>query len=72
MMVEFAGAGFVRGGAMSVALVKPVYAGDHVTVCGVVRERRPEDGGTRAVVEVWCENQHGERTAVGSASGVVS
>ncbi len=71
MMTQLLGAGFVKGGRMSIAFIKPVYAGDRLTVHGVVKEKRPESGGTRVVVEVWCENQHGERTAVGSASGVV-
>src|SRR6266403_1145691 len=26
--------------------------------------------GTRVVVEVWCQNQDGEKTAVGTASGL--
>jgi hypothetical protein len=38
----------------------------------VVRDRREEDGGTRVVVEVWCVNQDGEQTAVGTASGLVA
>ena len=71
MMTRFLGAGFVKGGTMSMAFVKPVYAGDRLTVHGVVRETRPEGTGTRVVVEVWCENQHGEKTAAGTASGVV-
>jgi hypothetical protein len=36
----------------------------------VVKELRPESGGTRVVVEVWCQNQRGEKTAVGTASGL--
>jgi acyl dehydratase len=52
------------------AFVKPVYAGDRLTVHGVVKEMRPEGGRTRVVVEVWCQNQHGEKTAVGTASGL--
>ena len=70
MMTRLLGAGFVKGGTMSMAFIKPVYAGDRLTVHGVVRETRPEGAGTRVVVEVWCENQHGEKTAVGTASGV--
>lgn len=70
MMTRFLGAGFVRGGTMSMAFIKPVYAGDRLTVHGVVKEMRPEGAGTRVVVEVWCENQHGEKTAVGNASGL--
>lgn len=71
MMTRLLGAGFVEGGTLSVAFIKPVYAGDRLTVHGVVKEKRPESGGTRVVAEVWCENQHGEKTAVGSASGLI-
>jgi acyl dehydratase len=71
MMTRLLGEGFVRGGTLSMAFIKPVYAGDRLTVRGVVKETRPEGGGTRVVVEVWCENQHGEKTAVGTASGLI-
>jgi acyl dehydratase len=71
LMTRFLGAGFVRGGTMSMTFLTPVYAGDRLTVHGVVRETRPEDGGTRVVVEVWCENQRGEKTAAGTASGLL-
>ncbi len=71
MMTHFLGAGFVKGGTMSMTFIEPVYAGDRLTVHGVVKETRAEDAGTRVVVEVWCENQHGEKTAVGTASGLV-
>jgi len=70
MMTRFLGAGFVKGGSMSLTFVKPVYAGDRLTVHGVVKEMRPEGAGTRVLVEVWCENQDGEKTAVGTASGL--
>jgi len=70
MMTALLGAGFVKGGSMSVAFVQPVYAGDRLTVRGVVKELRAEAGHTRVVVDVWCENQHGHKTAVGTASGL--
>jgi acyl dehydratase len=72
MMTGLLGAGFVKGGTMSVAFVQPVYAGDRLTVRGVVKELRPDAGRTRVVVDVWCENQHGQKTAVGTASGLAS
>ena len=71
MMTRLLGEGFVRGGTLSMAFIKPVYAGDRLTVRGGVKETRPEGGRTRVVVEVWCENQHGEKTAVGTASGLI-
>lgn len=72
MMTLFLGAGFVRGGTMSMAFVQPVYAGDRLTVRGVVKELRADGAATRVIVDVWCENQHGQKTAVGTASGVLT
>ena len=71
MLTRLLGAGFIRGGTMSVAFVQPVYAGDRLTVQGVVKEIRPEADAMRVVVDVWCENQHGQKTAVGTASGLL-
>ena len=71
LMTRFVGAGFVKGGTMSMTFIKPVLAGDRLTVRGVVKERRAENGRTRVMVEVWCENQDGDKTAVGTASGLV-
>jgi acyl dehydratase len=70
MMTRLLGTGFVKGGTLSMAFIKPVYAGDRLTVRGVVKEMRAEGGRMRVIVEVWCENQLGEKTAVGSASGL--
>ena len=72
MMVKLLGPGFARGGTLSMAFIKPVYAGDRLTVCGVVKDKQSDNGATRVVVEVWVENQHGEKTAVGHATGLVS
>jgi acyl dehydratase len=72
MMTRQLGAGFVKGGTISMAFIKPVYAGDRLTAHGVVKDRQHENGATRVVVEVWVENQHGEKTAVGHATGLVS
>ncbi len=72
LMTRFLGEGFVKGGTMSMVFIKPVYVGDRLTVRGVVKERRAEAAGTRVVVEVWCENQDGDKTAVGTASGLLA
>lgn len=71
LMTRLLGAGYVKGGNLSMSFIKPVIAGDRLTVHGVVKEKRPEGAATRVVVEVWCENQDGEKTAVGTASGLV-
>jgi 3-hydroxybutyryl-CoA dehydratase len=71
LMVKLLGPDFARGGTMSMAFVKPVYAGDRLTVHGIIKDKQPDQGATRVVVEVWVENQHGEKTAVGHATGLV-
>src|SRR5712691_2039541 len=72
MMVKLLGPGFATGGTLSMAFIKPVYAGDRLSVHGVVKDKQSDTGATRVVVEVWVENQHGEKTAVGHATGLVS
>ncbi len=73
MMVAFLGEGFVEGGRMAVKFIKPVYAGDTLTMHGVVTGKEPtEEGRTRVAVELWCENQEGVRTMVGEASGLTA
>jgi acyl dehydratase len=71
LMVKLLGPGFARGGTMSMAFIKPVYAGDRLTVHGVIKDKRRDGSATRVVVEVWVENQHGEKTAIGHATGLV-
>jgi len=70
LMVDFLGEGFVKGGKISVAFIKPVLAGDTLTVHGVVKSREREGDRTRVTVEVWCQNQDGVQTMVGTASGL--
>ena len=72
LMVQFLGAGFVKGGKMSVAFIKPVLAGETLTVHGMVKSRQDEGAGTRVTVEVWCQNRDGVKTMVGTASGLES
>jgi 3-hydroxybutyryl-CoA dehydratase len=72
MMVNLLGPSFASGGTMSMAFIKPVYAGDRLSVHGIIKDKQPDNGATRVIVEVWVANQHGEKTAVGHATGLVS
>lgn len=70
LMVERFGEGFVKGGEISVSFLKPVYAGDTLTVEGKVKSIEPEGGKSRVVVDVWCRNEDGVMTMAGTASGL--
>jgi acyl dehydratase len=62
---------FSRTGTIDFKFVKPVMPGDILTVRGRVSEVRPAAEGTLVTVELYCENQKGEKVSVGSGSAVV-
>ena len=70
LMMQSVGAGFAKGGRMAVSFIKPVIVGDTLTVRGRVKSREHEGGNVRITVEVWCENQDGVKTMVGTASAL--
>jgi 3-hydroxybutyryl-CoA dehydratase len=72
MMVQLLGEGFIKGGKMGVSFIKPVLAGDTLTMHGCVKSKDAEGAHTRVTVEFWCENQQGVKTMVGTASGLAA
>lgn len=61
------GDGWVYGGSISVRYVRPVCAGDRITPHAQVGAITREDGRDVVALAVWCENQDGHKTAVGTA-----
>jgi acyl dehydratase len=57
------GVGFLRGGRLEAALVMPVFYGDTITM----HARIIEGDGSQLQLEVWTENQRGERVLIGTA-----
>src|SRR5579872_3403522 len=62
-IVDSFGLDFLRGGRLEAALVKPVFYGDTLTM----HARTIEHGDRRLQLEVWTENQLGERVLIGTA-----
>lgn len=71
MLVCFFGENWFQGGKLATSFTKIVHPGDRVTANGVVVRKEPFDSGIRLALDVWCENQLGEKVAVGTASAVV-
>jgi len=62
-LVKSFGLDFLRGGRLQAALIKPVFYGDTLTM-----HARALDGDAGPLqLEVWTENQLGERVLVGTA-----
>lgn len=69
MMVMWLGTGFVKGGKISASFIKPVIVGETLTARAVIKSIEDIGGREHVTVECWCENEKGEKTMVGSASG---
>ncbi len=71
MMLQAFGAGWLRGGSISVKMIKPVRVDDFTTAKGHVTEiLKQADGRHRAVCEVWVERLDETKVLVGTASAV--
>ena len=70
LLIKFFGRGYL-GGKLSVKVIRHMHPDDEITTKGVVREKVVEGDAIRLILDVWCENQRGEKVIVGTASGLV-
>ena len=62
---------FNHTGTVNLKFLRPVKAGDTITVTGAERGTEEIGSGTRVSVDLFCDNQDGNRTAVGIGTAVV-
>ena len=62
---------FNHTGTVNLKFLRPVKAGDTITVTGAVSASEETDGGTKVSVDLFCDNQDGNRTAVGTGTAVI-
>lgn len=65
MCVNHFGPHFFSGARMVCRYVNSTYANEVITTHGVVREKTPTEKGYRFRVEIWAENDEGEKKTVG-------
>lgn len=70
LMIDLFGAGWLKGGRMQLVFVRMVEIGDSLTARAVVRSRQDDASALRFALDVWCENQHGVKVVVGTATGL--
>ena len=63
---------FNHTGTVNLKFLRPVKAGDTITVTGAVSGTEETDGGTKVSVDLFCDNQDGNRTAVGIGTAVIA
>ena len=69
MMTRTLGEGFVDGGEISLSFIQPVRPGDVVESGGELSAQSRVDGRLRLEYDIWLANQHGQKVALGKASG---
>ncbi len=62
---------FNHSGTVHLKFLRPVKHGDTVTVRGAVRHQEQIDAGTLVTVDIYCENQTGGKTAIGTGTAVI-
>lgn len=63
---------FNHTGTVNLKFLRPVKEGDTLTIGGSVNSRQQVDNGTLVTVDLYCENQNGDKTAIGQGSAIVS
>ena len=71
LMIDLFGESWLREGKLELVFIRMVVIGDTLLPKAVVQSKRMEHSGTGFVLEVWCENQHGDKVVVGTATGLV-
>ena len=62
---------FHHTGTINRKFLRPVKHGDTITVFGTVKNQEQVETGTLFTVDIFCENQDREKTAVGAATAIV-
>lgn len=71
LMVDLFGESWLTEGKMSLTFIAIVDPGDTLLPKAIVQSKQVEGPAVRFVMEVWCENQHGNKVVVGTATGLV-
>lgn len=71
LMIDLFDESWLNHGKMQVVFIRMVAIGDTLLSRAIVQSKREEPLGLRFVLEVWCENQHGDKVVVGTATGLV-
>ena len=65
MCVNYFGADLFRGSRMQCKYIASTFANEVVTTYGVVRAKTPKGAGFRFQVDIWADNENGERKTAG-------
>ena len=62
---------FNHTGSVNLKFLRPVKHGDTITVHGAVTHQTEVENGTEVTVEIYCQNQNSDKTAVGIGTAIL-
>jgi acyl dehydratase len=62
---------FNHTGTVNLKFLRPVKSGDTITVTGAVSGQQPPEQGNLVSVNLFCDNQDGDRTAAGVGTAII-
>ena len=63
---------FHHSGVVNLKFLRPVKEGDAVTISGQYNSSAEVESGTLVTVDITCQNQNGDTTAIGQGSAVIN
>lgn len=72
LCTEFFGPSWARGGTFNVVFARMLQRDDLLTVGGVVTEISADGESSEVTLDVWVDNERGERVTLGTAKGILT
>jgi acyl dehydratase len=71
LMIDIFGEDWLKQGKMQLVFIGMVSIGDTLLAKAIIQSKQTDDFGTRFVLDIWCENQQGNKVVVGNATGLM-
>ena len=71
LMIDLFGVEWLLSGSLDVKFISIVHAGDIIATNAMVQSKETQADATKFTMDVYCENQRGEKVLVGLATGFV-
>lgn len=69
LMVDLFGEGWLTKGRLDLKFVRRVDIDDRIVARGLVASKQEDGSESRLEIDLWCENQRGEKVCAGTGTG---
>ena len=72
LMIDCFGELWLKTGKLDLKFIHVVTPGDTLFPKAIVQSKMAQGATFKLVMDIWCENQHGEQVVIGTASGIIN